>query len=256
MIHDNYRSNPAAFSAGSTNIDFNDGRSATKNLLSLKSAIGEATIAKYVDLGIIQIPVNHIVGYVTEKCSWCEEASYMCCCEYLGDFYIYATPAQVSLIQNCGAFVIWAHVMRMIPVYSQEKRIRAYYDFLSYYSLTGMYQIQFTQPGFFEKLQKALGYEAGHSWSIIERSQFMMKWLLIESAFQSAFPEKLNVTAADALMVLLEEYSFSQITSMPSWILTRTFHSSWKKLHKISEQEKLEENSVVLTIPSPYMAAS
>lgn len=238
MIRDNYRSNPIINSRAQGSAYGKDAA------MTLESVVGQREITKQEDLGLIQIPVNRIIGYIANGEEKYKNDSYLHCFEYLGNFYIHGTPAQVSIINSSGSFVLHAYVTRLIPAYSEEKHIKAYYDFLTYYPLTGMYQIQFTQAGFFEKFQNALGYEVNHKWSIADRSRFMMKWHVIESAFNNAFAQKVGITAADAFVVLLEDYSISQICSIPSWILTKVFQTEWKKLHMLEMKQK-EDKSIV-----------
>lgn len=236
MIRDNYRRNPAAIDPAFIDFGFAENRKASNTAISLDSAIGKTEIVKKVNMGLIQIPVSHIVGYVSGDCDWADDTAYLRCCEYLGDFYIYGTPTQVSFIMNSGSFVLNARVMRLIPAYCDEKRIQAYYEFLNYYPLTEMYQVQFTQPGYFAIFQNALGHDADYVWTNTDRCNFLMKWYVVESAFHNSFDQKMNISAADALVVLLENHTISQITSMPSWILMKTFQASWKKLHMLDVQ--------------------
>ena len=245
MIRDNYRSNPIINSGA-------EGSGYGKNVaVTLESVVGQREIIKQEDLGLIQIPVNRIIGYIANGEKIHKTDSYLHCCEYLGNFYIYGTAAQVSMINSSGSFVLHAYVTRLIPAYSEEKHIMAYYDFLAYYPFTGMYQIQFTQAGFFEKFQNALGHDVNHKWSIADRGRFLMKWYVIESAFNRAFVQKINLTAADAFVVLLENHSYSQISNMPSWVLTRVFQTEWKKLHILGM--RIEDASLVTVGAYPFL---
>ena len=50
----------------------------------------------------------------------------------------------------------------MLPAESQDLAVQRYYEFVKFYQLAGLYQVQFLQLGSFAKLQAALGYEPGH----------------------------------------------------------------------------------------------
>ena len=71
-------------------------------------------------------------------------------------------------------------------------------------------------------------------WSDSDRTSFLTHWPKIERAFQSSFDNGLNITPADALVVLLEKYSFAQIIRMDSWVLARIFQTCWKDLYQLS----------------------
>ena len=51
--------------------------------------------------------------------------------------------------------------------------MQRYYEFVKFYQLAGLYQVQFLQLGSFAKLQAALGYEPGHIWTKEERQSFL-----------------------------------------------------------------------------------
>lgn len=204
--------------------------------VTLEAVAGNREILRTVDLGSIRIPVNQIAG-VAAKGEGSGAAGQLRCYEYLGKFYVCGDKGQIALLKNSGAVQATASVVRLVPAYSEEKEIRNYYEFLTYYPLLEMYQIQFTQPGFFRKFQKAMGHDAGYAWTVMDRNRFLMHWYVIEAAFYAAFDRKLNVTPADALVVLLEDYSFSQIRSMPAWLLTRVFQSVWKKLRALNDRK-------------------
>ena len=55
----------------------------------------------------------------------------------------------------------------------------------------------------------------------------------IAPALESAFGNYLNVTPADALLVLLEERSFDQIRKMPLSAMTDLIQRKWKELYSI-----------------------
>ena len=84
------------------------------------------------------------------------------------------------------------------------------------------------------KLQSALGHEANYRWNGTDRFGFLFHWHTIENAFHKAFEESLSITAADALAVLLEKYTYNQIIRMPVWVLTRVFQANWKRMYEFS----------------------
>ena len=97
-----------------------------------------------------------------------------------------------------------------------------------------LYQIQFTQPAYFEKFQAALGFRPDHVWTEENCADFLPVWNRIESAFYKSYEHSLRITAADALVVLLEKYSYDQIIQMDSWVLARMFQALWKELYVLS----------------------
>ena len=56
-------------------------------------------------------------------------------------------------------------------------------------------------------------------------------------SLNEAFGGKLNITAADAMVVLLEEYSLNDLRKMQPWNLTKLLQNSWVKLSKILDPD-------------------
>lgn len=237
--------------------------------VALKALLDERNISRKQDLGVLEIPLNLIVGTAEDTQNrmlytkeflpvsvpasdyaerWCSlwagihtAARYdeaISCYEYLGKFYVRDGMKRVSVAKYAGASCISAHVVRILPVRTEEHAVAVYYDFLFQYRLTKLYQLQFTQPGFFEELQLGLGLDPKHRWNGRDRTYFLACWSRVEHAFQKSFENSLHITAADALVVLMKKYSFAQIASMESWVLARVFQTLWKELHALSMSVK------------------
>lgn len=232
---------------------------------SLNTILKEEMTSYRMDLGVLEIPTNLIVG-VSERNqgtmlysrefypisvpnsayadSWrslynlmheCHDfTKEISCYEYLGRFYVCDGLKRVSVAKFVGVPTIKAEVVRILPTSTGTEEVSHYYDFLGHYRCTKLYQIQFTQSGYFERLQKALGRNSDYRWSDSDRAHFLRHWTVIETAFRKSFGESLRITAADALVVLLNRYTFDQIVSMDFWILTRIFQLFWKEMYALS----------------------
>lgn len=232
---------------------------------ALNTLTDDGRISYHLDLGVMDIPTDLIVGVAeaTEKSvlysreflpvsvpksdfanQWRELSrqyfsgeglpGYIRCFEYLGKFYVADGLKRVSVAKFHKAHVIKAQVIRKMPIRTEEKSVQQYYEFLFHFRLTRLYQLQFTQRGYFEKFQAALGNEPTYKWTDTDRAQFLEIWPTIEYAFHKSYDEHLYITAADAMVVLLEKYTFDQIAHMDSWMLARIFQTFWKELYTLS----------------------
>lgn len=161
------------------------------------------------------------------------------CLEYLGQFYVSEGLEQVSVMKFCDVPTIRAEVVRITTTPTGSKREQLYSEFLQQFHLTGLYQLQFTQPKYFAKLQAALGKMPSGSWNDYDRAGLVQAWPKIESAFYRAFDHSLNLTAADALGVLLENYPYDLIIQMEPWTLARIFQVFWKELYSLSFPDRV-----------------
>lgn len=229
--------------------------------VALESLLNERMISCRIDLGVLEIPTSMIVGVAEETegaglytkeflpiskpnsdyaKAWCfiyaacdgrtEIQDAIRCMEYLGKFYICDGLKRVSVAKYLGHPVMRSQVIRIMPVKTDSREVELYYDFLLHYQLTQMYQLQFTQRGYFEKLQKAMGKLPHGKWHDSERSDFLSVWPTIENAFRESYADNLPITPADALVVLLDKYPFVPIIRMDGWILARLFQTVWKEL--------------------------
>ena len=224
------------------------------------------------DLGILEIPTSFIIGvakasdwvklYTTEFLPMADPKSEgadrwrnschrylhqddyqpeMLCVEYLCQFYVFKELELVSVLKFHGIPVVKARVIRITTKSAGSRREQLYQEFLRQFQLTGLYQLQFTQPKYFATLQAVMGKSPDGCWDDFDRAYFLRAWPKIECAFYKAFDHRMNLTAADALGVLLEQYPYDLIIRMEPWMLTRTFQIFWKELRALNVPEQILE---------------
>ena len=223
----------------------------------LDEILDDAMTAGQVDMGLLEIPSNRIRGTKTQGRRDAFAADFMplmpadsefatkwvnlCaahlsdegirepvrCFEYLGRFFIQEGNKRVSVLKSYDAPSIPAYVTRIVPAWSEDPAIRAYYDFMESYQLTGLYQVSFSRPGRFAKLQSALGREPGQVWTEAERRSFLTGYWSFEKAFNKLGGDKLGVTVADAMLVFLKLYTFDQLKGMSTAELNKALTAVW-----------------------------
>lgn len=250
----------------------------------LNSLMEDRMISYRLDLGILDIPTTLIVG-VTEASEksvlytreflplpapktefagqWRDIyhhysrgeglPGFVQCYEYLGRFYVVDGLKRVSIAKFSKEPTMRSQVIRIMPIRTDSKSVQLYYDFLYQFQMTRMYQLQFTQEGFFERLQTALGNGPTHKWTDSDRGSFLTVWPMIEEAFHKSYEDCLHITAADALVVVLEKYTIEQILQMQPWVLARIFQAFWKELYALSfpgiscKETQLQSETVLQT---------
>ena len=236
-------------------------------------------VLKMQDLGTLSIPINLITGVYdnaeeamlytrslypmaepdTEAAICWKEACrrylaqeddgiQIVCYEYLGLFYVKTGMEMVSVMKYHDLQTINAHVVRVCTLASQNDL--SYTEFLKHLDLTGLYQIRFSQPQYFVKLQEAMGKKPREPWSDYDRKYFLKMWPSVEKAFQKAYEGCLNLTAADALCVLLEKYSLDLIAQIEPWILPKMFLISWKELSQLDRMGTPQIGAELKTVPA------
>ena len=216
-----------------------------------------------VNLGLIDIPIDKIVGTKTKGRTHAFAANFMpllsedsefglkwrnlcnahlsdagirdpiSCYEFLGRFYVQEGNKRVSVLKYFGATSIPGNVIRILPAESTSKEVRAYRQFLTYYPLTKLYEVYFTQLGSFPKLQAALGNEPDHEWTEEERRRFLANHYYFAEEFRKLGGSELNISTADAMLEWLKVYSFSQIREMSTQELNRSLEAMWPEIKSI-----------------------
>ena len=156
----------------------------------LDELLPENTAETVVDVGLIEIPAERIVGtksagritaftptfkpLLDPKSEFAMKWVSLCaahlgdtgitdpilCYEYLGNFYVQEGNKRVSVLRYYDAPRIPGNVRRIMPPMSDEPRIRAYYEFLDFYKDARVYCVQFRRPGDYAKL---LGHQIGRA---------------------------------------------------------------------------------------------
>jgi len=238
-------------------------------LLALDDILEGTMVVGQVDLGVIEIPIEKVVGTKTsgrtnsfsadflpllgENTEFAMKWRNLCaahlgdegirdpirCYEYLGRFYVQEGNKRVSVLKYFEASTIPGYVIRVLPNYMPIAEIQCYYEFVHFYPLTKLYQLTFTQLGSFQKLQAALGYEADHSWTEDERRHFLSVFFRFQSTVRKLGGEKLSVTPADALLVWLRVYSFENARIMSTPELKKSIQAVWADIKALSSTEMI-----------------
>ena len=221
-----------------------------------------------INLGMIEIPMDKIVGTKTKGRTNAFAANFMpllavdsefgfkwrnlCeahlsdvgirdpifCYEFLGKFYVQEGNKRVSVLKYFGASSVCGNVTRILPGAADDPEVVAYREFLSHYPKTKCYEVHFTQPNSFPKLQEALGYEADHTWTDEERRRFLSSHYYFSQAFQELGGGELAISAADAMLEWLKLYPFRKIKEMSARELKRSLEAMWPVIESIGHENR------------------
>ncbi len=147
------------------------------------------------------------------------------CFEYLGNFYIQEGNKRVSVLRHFGGSRVSANVKRILPAADDSPRYKAYQEFLEFYKLTGLYDVQFTTPGGFGKLLERLGCGADRKWTEEERRRFQAGYHYFTEALGNALPQP-----EEALLTWLQVHPFSDLTDLSAAELKKSVTLLWPNL--------------------------
>ena len=236
----------------------------------LDDILDESTVSGNVKLGLVNVPSELIVGvksagrisaiagnfmplldetseFAAKWISLCDAhlsdegiRDPITCFEYMGRFYVQEGNKRASVLKSYEAATIPANVTRVVPKYSNDHDVQVYYEFMQFYQLSGLYRVSFRHRGHYARLQSALGFEANHVWTEDERRSFSAGYSYFRTAFDKVNVQKDDILPSEALLSLLELFSFEEIKNQSYTELSRNLTGLWADIKLQSNRQPLE----------------
>ena len=238
--------------------------------LVLDEILNDSSVAGYVEIGLVNIPSELIVGtrsagrisalagnfmpLLNTKTEFAAKWISLCgaqvgaegirdpvkCYEYMGRFYIEEGNKRVSVMRTLGAPTVPGNVIRVVPRYSDDPAVQLYYEFMSFHALTGLYGVSFRHSGGYTKLLAALGFDEEHVWTEEERRSFLAGFTRFTEAYDKLAAGRDDITSAEALLVWLQVYTFADVKSLPMPELTKNLTAIWPDVAALADPEPIE----------------
>lgn len=159
--------------------------------------------------------------------------------EFMNRFYVQEGNKRVSVLKYLGATSIWANVTRIVPVPTDSKENRIYYEFINFYDHTQLNYFWFTEEGGFTRLLEATG-PTDRRWTEAERKELASVYLRFAPAFQAAGGEKLPITSSDALLAYINVYGYDAVKEKTTQKMSEDLSRIWKEVLVLTEQDAVE----------------
>ena len=234
----------------------------------LDDVCSESLSSAKVDLGVMDIPIDSIVGTIASGRKAAFAGNFMpllgqdtefgakwislcdhhlsssgineaiICMEYMGRFYVQEGHKRVSVLKSFGAPTISAHVMRIVPTLTEDPEVQAYYEFMDFYKLSHVYQMQFRRPGCYARLQASLGFAPDHVWTREEQTDFLgLYWKLREACDAHLLEQVRSKSLSEAMLACLEVYPYAELQHQSVQELKKSVTSILPDLRFAAEDE-------------------
>ena len=229
-----------------------------------------------VDLGLVQVPAEFIVGTKTRGRTESFASNFMpvlpetsefaakwyALCrahlaegirepvklyEYLNRFYVAEGNKRVSVLKFFDAPTIPAHVIRVLPERTGDPEIENYYDFVAFYRLSRVGFLELSKPGGYAVLQRLLGKAADEAWTEEERRRFSAAFYRFRKVYQASGGGKLRATTGDALLAFLKVYGYPQLLTPDESALKKDISLMWEDLALQQEDPTIEVKTAPAT---------
>lgn len=160
--------------------------------------------------------------------------------EYMNRFYVEEGNKRVSVMKFFGAVSISGNVTRIIPKRTEEKENKIYYEFLDFYQAAPVNYIWFSKEGSFRKLQEAVGKKPGEVWSEDELLQFSSIYTRFMAEYQAKGGNKLKITPGDAFLSFITLYGYEDISHRTTTEIQKLVSKSWEEFQLLQQEADVE----------------
>ena len=219
------------------------------------------------NLGLVQIPLDHVVGTSTKGRTYAFAANFMPVLdedsefaykwealaeaqvsegirdpikvyEFLNRFYVVEGNKRVSVLKFYGADKIAAYVTRKIPAPSEDLDIKLYYEFMKFNEATGFNTVEFTRLGKANKLLERVGAEI--PWDEKTKENFRGILFRFTKAYEQCGGKQLPITVGDALASFLKVYSYEEVLQMSYDEFNSSVSKCWKEFLVLTEKNSVD----------------
>lgn len=209
----------------------------------LDEILEDVEIISEINLGLVQIPLDRVVGtsnvgrtyafannfmpILDYKTEFGSKWSNLCdsqieegirdpikVYEYMNKFYVIEGNKRVSVLKYFEAVTVPAFVTRKIPKLTDDLEVKIYYEFMDFYKLTGINYIWFSQEGCFRKMLELTSDNPADEWTEEQCKDFGSAHHNFCMALKSSGGDKLPLTSGDAFLIFIDIYGYNVIKNL------------------------------------------
>ena len=234
----------------------------------LDDILANTDIVSEVNLGVIDIPLERVVGTKTQGRTQAFASNFMpllgersefgakwaylydhqieegihdpiLAYEFMNRFYVQEGNKRVSVLKYVHAYSIAASVIRLIPRRSDDRDTKLYYEFLDFYQVSFNCDVWFSREGSYKRLLEAMGKRTDEVWSEDERQYFKAAYDRFSKVFYHERTEEMELTASDAFLKYVEFFSYEVAKERTADQMKRDLLRIWDELLLISRGSEI-----------------
>lgn len=239
-------------------------------LPALDDILATAGTAGEVDMGLVQIPADRIVGTKTkarghafapnfmpvmeEGTEFADKWEHLCrshlnegirdpikAYEYMNRYYVEEGNKRVSVLKFFGAVTVVGKVTRILPERTgEDDAVELYYEYVDFNKYSHINFIEFTKRGSYQKLLAILGKEADAEWTEEEQKEFSAAYYYFCKAYLASGGDKLQSTAADAMLSYIKVYGYPELIDTDEAQIKKNLTKMWEDVALHEEETPIE----------------
>jgi basic membrane protein A and related proteins len=218
------------------------------------------------NMGLMQIPLDFVVGTATKGRTYSFAANFMpildvdtefafkwtalsdaqvnegirdpiIAYEYMNRYYVVEGNKRVSVLKYFKADSIVANVTRKIPKYSEDEDVKLYYEYMKFNQISGLNNIEFSKTGMADKLLALMGSTA--IWDADTRMEFNSLVNHFTKAYEFRGGRKLPIRVGDALTAFINVYGYHTVLGMSDDELSLNIVKCWNEFVMLTEKQSV-----------------
>ena len=239
-------------------------------LQSLEHILPEYLTLPKISVGVREIPLDRIVGTVTEgrenafawnfmpllkpdtefEAKWSRLLQIqetegirdaVIVLEYKNRFYVQEGNKRVSVLKYLGAWAVTADVRRVLPRKTEEKEVQVYFEFLDFFRVTGLYDFVLTEKGAYGQLAALYGQDCSTVWPEKVVEELRGDFHNFQRIFLAKGGRRLRITDGDAFLLYRRIYRDEEQLRSGDAVISDNISLLWNEL-----QTGAEDNEYVL----------
>lgn len=252
------------------------------NLPALEELVTPEQLRQGVDLGVMRVPTEWIVGtksasrvnafapnfmpILDSGTEFSQKWQRLCdahltegirdpikAYEYLNRYYVEEGNKRVSVLKYFDAPTIAAHVIRVLPKRSADTE--NYYEYVAFHARSKVNFIELSRRGGYAALQQATGKLPEEAWTEEERRRLASAWYYFRKAYAASGGEKLRTPAGDALLSYLQVFGYASLCAASVGEIRKNLSSMWEELKLQQEQQAIELKTAPAEEKQPSLLA-
>lgn len=139
--------------------------------------------------------------------------------EYMGLYYLIEGNKRVSVSKYLQMDYIEADVIRVLPVKTDEPKVKAYYEYCDFSQETGIMDIVFTVPGSYKKLMQIAHKKKGDKWEDEEIRDMRALFRYFRKGYEAQMRNQNCIDPTDAFLKFLIAFGYDQVKKLPEDML-------------------------------------
>ena len=163
------------------------------------------------------------------------------CYEYLKKFYVQEGNKRVSVLKYLKVPTVDAEVIRIMPTRNGDPKIEAYYEFVDFYKVCPLYEIEFTKPGSYRRMVQLLGLSMEEPWPSEAVRMVEASYFRFVSIFESLKDLPVSgLTAGDAYLVYISFYTAGSLIDQPKSVLENRIERMSDEFRSIMSDDNID----------------